>query len=68
MTKGLLQGGWLYVQQLWALFVKRAISARRDRLALVTQLLVPIALVLVALLAGRSSMSFPQEPAAPVSR
>ena len=41
-TEGLrvcsLQGARLFSQQLWALLVKRAITARRDRLALWTLL------------------------------
>ena len=44
------------------------LSARRDRLALVTQLLVPIALVLVALWARQATDAFPQEPALDISR
>ena len=63
-----LQGVSLYCQQLWALLVKRAISAKRDRLAVWTQLCVPILLVLVALLAGRATSSFPQEPALRIDR
>ena len=43
-----MQGPRLYLQQWYGLFLKRMLSAKRDRLALVTQLLVPIALVLVA--------------------
>lgn len=63
-----LQGLRLYVQQLYALFVKRVLSARRDRLAVVIQLLVPIALVLVALWARHATDAFPQEPALSISR
>ena len=64
----LLQGLPLYVQQWRALFVKRVLSARRDRLAIVIQLLVPIALVLVALWARHATDAFPQEPALTISR
>lgn len=63
-----LQGLQLYVQQWHALFVKRVLSARRDRLAVVIQLLVPIALVLVALWARHATDAFPQEPALTISR
>ncbi|GIL83990.1 hypothetical protein Vretifemale_12715 [Volvox reticuliferus] len=42
--------GWrLYGQQLRALLTKRALCARRDRLAVLTQLAVPLALVYLAL-------------------
>lgn len=64
----LLQGARLYWQQWYGLFLKRMLSARRDRLALVTQLLVPIALVLVALWARQATDAFPQEPALGISR
>ena len=63
-----LKGARLYWQQWYGLFLKRMLSARRDRLALVTQLLVPIALVLVALWARQATDAFPQEPALDVSR
>lgn len=63
-----VQGVALYAQQWLGLFTKRLLSARRDRLAVVVQLLVPIALVLVALWVRRSSAAFPQEPALPISR
>ncbi|KAK9828547.1 hypothetical protein WJX72_000707 [[Myrmecia] bisecta] len=63
-----LQGLALYAQQFRALFVKRVLSAKRDRLALVTQLAVPILMVLVALWSGKASSSFPQEPALAISR
>ena len=62
------QGPRLYWQQWWGLFVKRALSAKRDRLAVVTQLAVPIALVLIALWARSASDAFPQEPALQISR
>ena len=48
--------------------MKRLLTAKRDRMALVTQLLVPILLVLAALWAGRASSGFPQEPALAISR
>ena len=48
--------------------MKRLLTAKRDRMAVVTQLLVPIALVLAALWAGRASSGFPQEPALAISR
>ena len=63
-----LRGPTLYLQQLQALFMKRLLTAKRDRMAVVTQLLVPIALVLAALWAGRASSGFPQEPALAISR
>ena len=62
------QGSVLYCRQFWALFVKRAISAKRDRLAVVMQLLVPILLVLLALRAGKASSSLVQEPSLLISR
>ena len=58
----------LYWRQFWALFVKRAISAKRDRLAVVLQLLVPILLVLLALRAGNASSAMVQEPSLDISR
>ena len=62
------QGMVLYWRQFWALFVKRAISAKRDRLAVVLQLLVPILLVLLALRAGNASSAMVQEPSLDISR
>jgi len=62
------EGIELYCRQFWALFVKRAISAKRDRLAVVMQLLVPILLVLLALRAGKASSSLVQEPSLLISR
>ena len=62
------QGLVLYWRQFWALFVKRAISAKRDRLAVVLQLLVPILLVLLALRAGNASSAMVQEPSLDISR
>lgn len=62
------EGFVLYCRQFWALFVKRAISAKRDRLAVVMQLLVPILLVLLALRAGQASSSLVQEPSLLISR
>jgi hypothetical protein len=47
---------WLAVQQLRALLAKRMLSAMRDRLALVTQLLVPLLLVYLALWVGNASV------------
>ncbi|GBF94218.1 hypothetical protein Rsub_06488 [Raphidocelis subcapitata] len=47
-----LSGAALYWQQLKALIIKRALCASRDRLALVTQLAVPLLLVALALWAG----------------
>ena len=58
----------LYCRKFWALFMKRAISAKRDRLAWVMQLLVPILLVLLALRAGKASSSLVQEPELLISR
>lgn len=63
-----VQGLPLYVQQWRALFVKRVVSAKRDKLAVVIQLLVPIALVLVALWARHATDAFPQEPYLAISR
>ena len=63
-----MQGPRLYLQQWYGLFLKRMLSAKRDRLALVTQLLVPIALVLVALWARQATDAFPQEPVLDISR
>ena len=63
-----VQGLSLYMQQTWALIVKRVISAKRDRVAVWTQLLVPILLVLVALLSGKATSNFPQEPPMAVNR
>ncbi len=62
------QGAALYAQQWRGLWVKRALSARRDRLAVVTQLAVPVALVLLALWTRKASSAFPQEPALALSR
>lgn len=59
---GLLAGPVLYWRRFGALFAKRACCARRDRLAVVTQLAVPIGLVLVALWAGRAYVNAPDEP------
>jgi hypothetical protein len=58
---GLLAGPVLYWRRFGALFVKRACCARRDRLAVITQLAVPIALVLVALWAGKAYVNAPDE-------
>lgn len=63
-----MQGATLYLQQLYGLFLKRALSARRDKMALVTQLLVPVALVLIAMWSGRSSAIVRQEPPLALSR
>ena len=61
--------GWaLSRQRLWALLVKRCCCARRDRLAVVTQLAVPILLVLVALWAGKAYVNSPDEPALTIDR
>ena len=62
------QGLLLYSRQFWGLFVKRALSAKRDRLAVIMQLLVPILLVLLALRAGKASSSLVQEPSLVISR
>jgi len=62
------QGAALYAQQWRGLWAKRALSARRDRLAVVTQLAVPVALVLLALWTRKASSAFPQEPALALSR
>lgn len=67
-ARGLLTGGALYAQQWRGLFVKRALSARRDRLALVTQLAVPVGLVLLALWTRKATSAYPQEPALALSR
>ena len=61
--------GWaLARQRLWALLVKRCCCARRDRLAVVTQLAVPILLVLVALWAGKAYVNSPDEPPLSINR
>ena len=61
--------GWaLGRQRLWALLVKRSCCARRDRLAVVTQLAVPILLVLVALWAGKVYVNSPDEPPLSINR
>ncbi len=61
--------GWaLARQRLWALLVKRCCCARRDRLAVVTQLAVPILLVLVALWAGKAYVNSPDEPPLTIDR
>ena len=61
--------GWaLTRQRLWALLVKRSCCARRDRLAVVTQLAVPILLVLVALWAGKAYVNSPDEPPLRIDR
>ena len=57
-----MEGPRLYAQRLGALVVKRAACARRDRLAVVTQLAVPIALVLTALWTGKAYINAPNEP------
>ena len=58
----------LYWRQFWALFLKRAISAKRDSLAAILQILVPILLVLLALEAGNASMTRAQQPELVISR
>ena len=61
--------GWaLARQRLWALLVKRSCCARRDRLAVVTQLAVPILLVVVALWAGKAYVNSPDEPPLVIGR
>jgi len=61
--------GWaLTRQRLWALLVKRSCCARRDRLAVVTQLAVPILLVVVALWAGKAYVNSPDEPPLGIGR
>lgn len=62
------QGAVLYIRQCWALFLKRAISAKRDSLAAILQILVPILLVLLALEAGNASMTRAQQPVLVISR
>lgn len=49
LVYGRRHGVALYLTQLYALFIKRALCARRDRLAVITQLLVPFLLVYIAL-------------------
>jgi hypothetical protein len=51
-----------------ALFMKRVRCARRDRLAIVIQLLVPISLVLIALSAGRAGVGSPDEQSLALDR
>ncbi len=56
----------LRLQQLRALLAKRFLSARRDRLALVTQLAAPWAAVLLALYVSSMSVRIVSEPLLPV--
>ncbi|KAG2483446.1 hypothetical protein HYH03_017700 [Edaphochlamys debaryana] len=63
-----LRGWRLYGQQLRALLAKRVLCARRDRLALVTQLAVPLALVALALYIGSLQVREPSEPPLELSR
>ncbi|KAK9842270.1 hypothetical protein WJX81_003820 [Elliptochloris bilobata] len=57
------------LEEQWrALWVKRALSARRDQLALLTQLAVPVGLVLLALWTRKATSAYPQEPALALSR
>eukprot|EP00878_Enallax_costatus_P019215 GHUV01020268.1.p1 GENE.GHUV01020268.1~~GHUV01020268.1.p1 ORF type:complete len:1409 (+),score=442.81 GHUV01020268.1:441-4229(+) len=65
---GLLHGGWLYWQQFQALFVKRMLCARRDRLAVITQLLVPMLLVLIAMAVSSLQTSHTQQPPLEMNR
>ena len=62
------KGAALYWRQLYALFLKRAISAKRDSLAAILQILVPIFLVLLALEAGNASITRAQQPTLDISR
>lgn len=62
------RGGTLYLQQLRALFIKRALCARRDKLAVVTQLLIPLLLVYLALWVSDLTVRSPDEPALAVGR
>lgn len=50
-----LHGLHLRATQWWALFAKRVLSARRDKLAVLTQLLVPLMLVGIALWSGNAT-------------
>lgn len=61
-------GASLYARRVAAMVVKRAACARRDRLAVVTQLAVPIALVLAALWTGKAYVDMPNEPPISISR
>ncbi|GLC42811.1 hypothetical protein PLESTM_001382200 [Pleodorina starrii] len=63
-----LRGWRLYGQQLRALFAKRALCARRDRLAVLTQLAVPLALVYLALWISSLQVREPSEPPLELSR
>lgn len=63
-----LTGAALWGQQFRALVTKRALSARRDRLAVLTQLLVPLALVFISLWLSQLSISMTSEPPLPLSR
>ena len=58
----------MHWRQVWALLVKKAVSAKRDKLAVVMQLLMPILLVLLAPRAGKASSSLVQEPSLPITR
>lgn len=55
-----LQGLRLGATQWWALVAKRALSARRDKLAVLTQLLVPLMLVGIALWSGKATQVSPR--------
>lgn len=55
-------GAALWRSQFHGLFTKRALCARRDRIAALVQVVVPVLLVLLALWAGRAGAAAPQQP------
>ena len=63
-----LQGWGLYFRQLRALFVKRALSARRDKWSVLLQLVIPILIVLVAIWTGKVSRLATDDPALAINR
>ena len=63
-----LQGWTLYLRQLRALFVKRALSARRDKWSVLLQLVIPILIVLVAIWTGKVSRLATDDPALAINR
>ncbi len=63
-----LRGFRLLAQQAWALLAKRALCARRERLAVLTQLLVPLALVWLSLWTASMSIREESNPALPLGR
>lgn len=67
-SDSLLHGCALWFHQLKALVFKRMLCARRDRLAVLTQLLVPLLLVYIALWVSNLAVRSPEEVSLSVSR